>query len=881
MKSKPGKSVSRREFLSTSTKGSALFFLPDQKRKKESSVTKNPDLNHIDSYYKSLDLSPARWIWYPSGRTLQNSVFLFRKEVNIRKPLKSASGWIVGESRYKLYLNGERIQFGPAPCDPRFTEADSVEFTTSLDKGNNIIGAEVLFYGQGDGTWPIGKPGFIFKLDIEYLDGSSESVISDNTWKVHLCRAWKPGQYKRWYLRAFQEEFNANRYPFNWFGIDYNLENDWLAAQELAGDPSRPALCVRYNEYMFEIDGDPEECELRKRFIPAIKEHPVSSKGLVEAFYVSWKRPPEEYFEMVVPEAYQSLSKPVELNHSDSNISLKLGRDQAVALTFEWEEQIVGFPFFTINAPKDTIVEIMVQEGHETGKGIVMNNHFHGWTRLVCQEGKNVFETFDFESLRWLQIHIHNADGEVMLQNVGCRRRIYDWPNQAKINVSDQDIQSTLDASVNTLFNAAQETIVDGMGRERQQYSGDVGHAIHAIFNTFGETRLPARYLNTYSQGITQEGFFLDCWPAYDRLARLMERQLNLTRWGPLLDHGVGFNFDCYYYYLYTGDLTALKEVYPRLLRFFDYLMGLKDDSGLLPVENIGVPAVWIDHDAYQKQKHKQCAFNLYAAAMLENALPVLCEAMGDKENVEIIKEAGESLRKAAINTFWSREKNVFINNKPWLDKEKSIRLCDRSLATAILFDQMPGEHINVIAKYLADLPEEIGLSYPANAGWRLWALAKAGRIDVVLDELRIRWANMDSVKLNNSLQESWNVTPDSSAQWSHIPVAPLYVFYMSVAGIMPVEAGFNKFTFRPQLGDLDRVSLVCNTVKGAISLDSLGRLGKRKLVISIPDKSEAILLLDPREKIKLQDVEYDKLPNLKAYRLKGGDEYKLNLKYS
>ena len=32
-----------------------------------------------------LDLSPAKWIWYPSERTLQNTFILFRKEINIDK----------------------------------------------------------------------------------------------------------------------------------------------------------------------------------------------------------------------------------------------------------------------------------------------------------------------------------------------------------------------------------------------------------------------------------------------------------------------------------------------------------------------------------------------------------------------------------------------------------------------------------------------------------------------------------------------------------------------------------------------------------------------------------------------------------------------------
>ena len=36
--------------------------------------------------------------------------------------------------------------------------------------------------------------------------------------------------------------------------------------------------------------------------------------------------------------------------------------------------------------------------------------------------------------------------------------------------------------------------------------------------------------------------------------------QLQLSGWGPILDHGIGFNFDCWHHYLYTGDLEALRD---------------------------------------------------------------------------------------------------------------------------------------------------------------------------------------------------------------------------------------------------------------------------------------------------------------------------------
>jgi alpha-L-rhamnosidase len=78
----------------------------------------------------------------------------------------------------------------------------------------------------------------------------------------------------------------------------------------------------------------------------------------------------------------------------------------------------------------------------------------------------------------------------------------------------------------------------------------------------------------------------LDCWPAYDRLARLWHRELGLFHLGPILDHGVQLNFDCWRHYNFTGDLGIVKEPYPRLARFADYLEGLiwRDGDDLLPV---------------------------------------------------------------------------------------------------------------------------------------------------------------------------------------------------------------------------------------------------------------------------------------------------------
>ena len=830
----------------------------------------------VDTRSIALDLSPAKWIWYPAGRTLQNTFVLFRKDIVLDKKPHKAIGWILADSRYRLFVSGKRIQWGPAPSDPRWQEADPIDLTAFLTEGKNVIAVEVCFFGSGDGTHPMGKPGFILNLDMD-----QEKLVTDASWDCFLAKSWRPGQYKRWFLRSLQEEFDARLYPYGWDTSDFKPDENWTKAILVSQDGKEPSVCNSSSEYVWEIFGDKQLSEIRKRSIPTMREFDFHATTLEESMWIHWKRPAEDYFDLLVSDAFETIDKPITRSLGDGEWEISPQGNYAAALTFSFPEQGVGWPHFTIDAPEGTIVELLVHEAHQKGGPALINSHFNSWSRFICKEGINHFETFDFESFRWLQLHIRNFNRPIKIASVGMRRRIYPWKSEPTIVISDDTIQHVVNAAVNTLFNCAQETLVDGMARERQQYSGDGSHQLHAVIQTLGDITLPYRFVNTFSQGLSIDGYFMDSWPAWDRLARTVERQMHLTGWGPILDHSIGFCFDAFHYYMYTGDLQGLKEVYPRLLSFFSYLYKLTDKSEhLVPVENLGMCSVYIDHEAYKQTKHKQLALNLYIVAMCRNALSTLCQAFGDTQKADEINQYAADILQGCIQKFWDKEQQVYVNNLPWKDEEGEIRYCDRSLATALIFDLCPNGETAKALNLLEQSPAEMGVSYPCNAVWPLWALVKYRKINTVLSDLREKWGNMSSVWANNTLQEFWQAYPDEGSQWSHCAMYPLITLNQGIAGVHPLKPGCERIKMEPQLGDLEHIRFDVQTPKGAIQFSAQGIKGKRELRLQIPESLSIELRLDKREKVDLPLLRTEK-DGINVYKITHPGSYVLKLKYT
>lgn len=168
-------------------------------------------------------------------------------------------------------------------------------------------------------------------------------------------------------MRSLQEEFDARLYPYGWTNPDFKLTADWLAAMPLNCPPDEPAICSTYTEYMLDLQGEHGVAKLRARSVPAMRDYMVPVLRLAESCSIAWTRPVEEYFDFRAPDAFHADREPSARELSPGVWEAELAAERGAALTFELAEQIVGWPYFTIDAPAGTVIELMVQEAHELG----------------------------------------------------------------------------------------------------------------------------------------------------------------------------------------------------------------------------------------------------------------------------------------------------------------------------------------------------------------------------------------------------------------------------------------------------------------------------------------------------------------------------------
>ena len=200
-------------------------------------------------------LSPEDWtgLWISDGSELPEAeeVFyeedpapLFRRSLQINKPVKRARLYAVGLGYCELRVNGRALS--DHVLDPAWTSFEKRilytcdDVTEELQIGENVLGAmlgngwynplPMHMWGRINirDSLAVGRPRLLAQLVIEYEDGSTQTVASDEAWRV------APGPILRNSV-YLGEEYDARRELPGWDQPGFD-DSDWDSASAADSD---------------------------------------------------------------------------------------------------------------------------------------------------------------------------------------------------------------------------------------------------------------------------------------------------------------------------------------------------------------------------------------------------------------------------------------------------------------------------------------------------------------------------------------------------------------------------------------------------------------------------------------------------------------------
>jgi alpha-L-rhamnosidase len=198
----------------------------------------------------------ASWITMEGESELKGSkpCHYYRKDFPAGKAVKSARVYVTAHGLYQLMLNGKKVSsdlFTPGWTSYNKRLQYQTYDVTSLLQSKNTIGAIVgdgwyrgVLMGSKDGCYYGTKLSLLLQLQINYTDGTSESIGNDQGWKASVGPIIESDLYNG-------ETYDARKELVGWSSNGYN-EEQW--GKVLVVDQSKKILVAPQGDVVKAIE---------------------------------------------------------------------------------------------------------------------------------------------------------------------------------------------------------------------------------------------------------------------------------------------------------------------------------------------------------------------------------------------------------------------------------------------------------------------------------------------------------------------------------------------------------------------------------------------------------------------------------------------------
>lgn len=724
-----------------------------------------------------------------------------RKAFTVDKPIDKATIYLCGLGHYELSLNGTKVghsEFAPLWSDyDKRVYYNAYDLTETLQRGENAVGVLLGngFYNIADRSRyrklqiGFGPETLLLRLHIRYTDGTEQILESDASWRYALS----PITFNTIYGG---EDYDARFEQAGWNTPHFD-DAAWL-----------PVVVQ----------------EAPKGVLTPQQAPPVT---------IGRRYPPQSLHKLTAEEV-ESASKQTKRTVDASALLLDMGQNMA------------GFPEITVRGKRGQRVTLVVAEAttdsnaaqqRQTGR-----QHFYTYT-LKGEGSETWHPRFSYYGFRYIQL-----EGAVLAGSENPDQLpVVEQINACFIHNEAEEVASF--ESSNAIFNAAHRLIHNAVRSNMQAVWTDCPHReklgwleqVHLngpglLYNYDLTTYLP-KVMRDIADAQRPDGMIPTTAPNY-----VIFEGPGMDAFHDSPEWSITVVMAPFMYYESYGDDRLIKEYYPTMRRWVDYLTSRAEgdliDFGL---------GDWYDYGDFRAGFSRNTPVGLVASAHYYMALTYLVKAatmVGATDDASHYAALADRVREAFNAHYFD----------PATAQYGTGSQCSNALP--LFLDMVSEEHRQAVLDNLVRDIEQHGWRLTTGDVGNRYLFQTLARND--LNDVMYRMHNHEEapgygfqLKYGaTTLTEQWD--PRQGSSWNHFMMGQIDEwFFRSLLGLTPDPngKGYSEVTIAPQVvGDLRNVQGSYRSLYGQINIAWERDEEHFTLSVELPTNCRATVLL-PEEK--------------------------------
>ncbi len=727
----------------------------------------------------------SQWITHPDIDKTAYGLVHFRNTFQLDTKPEKFIVHVSGDNHYRLYINGKEVCYGPQAGDVRHWRYETIDVAPFLQKGKNIVAAEVMNWGIERSHAIISyKTGFL-------LQGNSkkEHIINTNSWSQ--WKVWKnEGMHEKtvfwrgggeivggFYAANPTDLILAEKYPWGWQNVDFN-DSDWQKVSEIFSLPKTTA-------------GWGHGWILQPR---------------TTAIQTNTKEP----FTRIAKSDLKEIGKKFKFGTK----AIKIPANSKHKILIDQGYVTLGYPKLHLSGGKETQIKIKYSEAMYDANNQKGNRNdlegkvIKGISDIYVMDGgqNRIFQPIWFRAFRFIQLEIETKNEPLIINDYYNIYSDTAFPVKASFETENPLYQQVWDLSWHTLKICAQDNLMSDAYYEQMQYVGDLRPHLKGWTALTGDLTYFRSAMEQFNNSRLPDGNITSCYP----LKATFVHPTYSLMWIDMLHDLM----------LLEGDKTLIESYTGEIQEVFEYYESLINENGLVGKSQYQMFIDWYLPKGGNSKVNKDgnsAILTLNYAYTLKNAANIL-EWLGYREKAKVYRDQGQKYAEVTRKLCFDTDKGIYADDpeKTYYDQRASI--------LAVLCGAHSEEENNAMMQTMLD--DNTHFDSEANLFYLFYLFEAMEKTNVgdFTKELQ-PWNDIIKMGMSGTPEKRIEQHPRSEIHpWTAHPV---HFYFSLVAGIKPTSPGFKTVAIAPNFGELKKMKTDYPTVNGIISLNlSLDKKG-------------------------------------------------------